>query len=224
MARITGGAVRFERRVNTGNYEHKQFSADISWSAEDADDPVRALLMQERAAQEALDIVHRALGLEPVSRQAQTAVQQDRAPEAQPAPLPEAELVTLAPANVIGRPRRAAKPAVKTLAEEKAEAVAEARQRMQERVDQGDPLAADATQGDPLAGDATQGDPLAEEDFLSALPELTPQDTYRVMVETVKRLGDAIRPRQVLGRYAPQVSAIPPERRQAFVEELRALQ
>ena len=28
MARITGGSARYLRRVNTGNYEHKEFSAD----------------------------------------------------------------------------------------------------------------------------------------------------------------------------------------------------
>lgn len=60
MARITGGTVHYLRKVNTGNYEHKEFAADISWSADEGDN---ARDMMELAADEAVRITRERLGL-----------------------------------------------------------------------------------------------------------------------------------------------------------------
>ena len=73
MARFTGGTVHYLRRVNTGNYEHKEFAADIAWSADEGDDMAMTNELIEIAANRALSVVEKWLSpgakLEPAPRQ-----------------------------------------------------------------------------------------------------------------------------------------------------------
>ena len=59
MARFTGGTVHYLRRVNTGNYEHKEFAADIAWSADEGDDMAMTNELIEIAANRALSVVEK---------------------------------------------------------------------------------------------------------------------------------------------------------------------
>ena len=63
MARLTGGTVRYLQRVNTGNYEHKEASADMQWSAEDHDGADVAEAMMKKAATEARRVTWALLGI-----------------------------------------------------------------------------------------------------------------------------------------------------------------
>lgn len=63
MANLTSGEMFYERRVTTGQYEHKMFSARISWNADEGDtDAARDHAMQ-LAAGMAVRVVHEHLGL-----------------------------------------------------------------------------------------------------------------------------------------------------------------
>ena len=108
--------------------------------------------------------------------------------------------------------------------------------------DDRDPLA-DEGQADPLAEAAnaenglsaaapiftgasalvTTPDPLADDDLLALPPDISNEDLVRAAEKKKVELGDAIKIRQTIGRYAPQMSMIPQERRRAFLDELEAL-
>lgn len=238
MPRITSGVVRYLRRVNTGNYEHKEFSADISWSVDDGDAPLAADEMMEIAADRAVRVVHERLGLaeRPLPQLGPPVVETSVA-----TPLSTAAGACPPTANVTGKlvshdpkPTKAAKAAASSPEQQEVEAIkAKVAARLVSEgktVPTADPLLDAAKAADPLLGDEPPGadDPLAgisdDDDPLTALPqEIGDDDLLAAAEKAIVRVNDAIKVRRVIGKYAKQLPMIPQDRRQAFIDELAAL-
>lgn len=225
MARITGGLVSYLRRVNTGNYEHKEFRADISWSAEEEGG---AEEMIERAADMAVGVVHQRLGL--------------ASGEAMPVQVVETGFGVGPGMAAVAEQRaeneekikrhRATKAEMEHRAQVKADGDA-AKARLQAPPEQiVDPFVDDAPLSSAPAatsGSAAGGqdaDPLLGEvsDELTALPpDISNDDLIRAAEKKKAELKDALAIRRLIGAYAVQLSMIPQSRRGEFLAELAAL-
>lgn len=210
MGRLTGGTVRFLRRVNLGNYEHKEASAEISWSAEESSDSS----VQDRAQAEAMRRVNDMLGLsvEP------TPMENGLIPQVvSPAQAAHIEAQAQAPvltdkdklaADIIGsEPVMGMGQIVRAARKRKAKEAA---------------VIEDDQPVDVAAPAVIEDDPAAMWD--AAPVEISDQDLYKACSAAQQRIGDAIKVKQTISKYGKHANMIPQSSRGAFLADLANLQ
>ena len=233
MAKFTGGVASYLRRINTGNYEHKEFKAEISWVAEPEDSQLTAEEWLERAADTAIAVVHQRLGLTERPVENHTPPVETPVPPAPPVenhtppvenPVPPALPVEepVAAHNLDAETKRITR---RTKAELAAGVSLE--EAAQRRAAEATKAATPKPPVEPLIV-VDNGDPLLDmdedEDELTALPPAIDDGELKAAAERkVHELQDAVKIRQLIGKYAQQMSMIPQERRRAFLDELVAL-
>jgi hypothetical protein len=178
------GKVYFTRRINLGNYEHKEFSAEISFSEEETIDT---------AADLAVETVETRLGLRKVA-QVLKAAGEDAAPKK----------------SKIGAFIEAVEAA------DVAQAAADAAAAEVGSLDE--PIIVEPVEVADSEPVVVEADPLAER-------EVDNDELYRAVQAFIMKHGAAgkLAVMGLLPRYAPQLAAIPQERRLAFLAELPVL-
>ncbi len=222
MGRFTSGTISYGRKVNPGNYEHKEFKAEISWVVDDTEDHACALDMIERASNTAVMVVHKRLGLpDEIIRKADAefaarpvfGVVPTPIPVSAPAPVKEA-VVAETPAQAEERTKRHR--ATKVEMEERARIKAD-----------GDAAKARLS-ADPLleltAEMVVDADPVLDDELTALPPDVTDADMQHAAQRKAAQGGDwALKVRKLIGAYAPQMAMIPQERRRKFLDDLGAL-
>ena len=208
MAHITDGSVHYARRVNLGNYEHKEFSADISWSADDADVPEDVEAIMGIVATHAVDMVHGRLGIE------RTALEQ--VPVEAPAPAEPAAPITFKQAAALPPvdlgmvaeivPPKKRSPALEEAIKEREAALAR--------------LTAAASSGevidDPLALDASE--PVSNTEAEMSHDELYPAINRLMLHKPATMIAGY---REILGEFgATQMAQVPADRRREFLAKV----
>ena len=209
-AYITGGKVNFERRVTTGQYEHKSASIEFSVAAEEGSD---ASAVVEQAANLAHSQVHRLLNIpEPKLGNMPSVATLLAARDVLQNPDP-------APAQVDpDKPRRGRPPKPPTPAAP------------------ADPAAMEPAQGDietvieQTKTGSQEPDPAAfETETAGEVPEVTDVDLAQAASKKQSEIGDAQAIKKLIGRYVEQdgkphfLREIPQANRQAFLMELKTL-
>lgn len=225
MTNITGGIVRYERSVKTGDYESKKFAVELTFSVADGQD--NGLELADRIGSQTVELVHVKLGLKPGAAPAavsgagvmQTASRTKADLEAEAA----AKLAANAPKK-LGRP-----PSTKKTEAEPARNITTAPE------DRQDPAAMEDAEIDNtrrqqhtvVNGEKVEEDPAAMDDLMSAAPaKISDEDMVKHITATNGRINNAPAIRETIGKFvAPPSTArdIPQAQRPAFLKALDAL-
>jgi len=223
------GKIVFTRRVNLGNYEHKECSADISFNVADEDDWLDQKGIVDRAADFAAEVVETRLGIRKPSEV--TAAVLDRVQQSAAQHLTSAAIHDLNAGYIVPPRKNKAPPQPVPVT------VAQLPQFVM------DPLSEDATlpetDDDPLASagvvsaasapanGAASGDTLADLDAeLAEIPREVHNDELHTACRSfVQQHGTRgkVALQRLLAGYSPQIAGIPMTRRLPFLGELAVL-
>jgi hypothetical protein len=233
---ILSGTFTYLRRINDGDYNHREAKAEIAFATEEGADDAGDARVMDRAQHEAMARVAAMLGSAAPASAA--AVQSTTSTEAK-VPKPRPAKVPAEPATAVAKPATAAATAVAEPATAAAKPATAAAPRPAPKP-VGDPMAGMFTPpGSPeaaaaaVAGLAPQPveDPMA--DLLTSAPPAPVTDKQLVEAVTAKAdrhdRGALVMPiRRLIGKYAGPppngIAEIPEATRNAFLTELMALE
>lgn len=200
MTVITGGIVRYERTVKTGDFENKKLAVELSFGIEDGADEVAAL---DQVGNQAIDFVHNKLGLPtgtPAARRAPkasaTAITETAASDAQKA----ASAASRKPAKPPSTPKT------------------------EDVVDMGEGT------GQAISSGGERTNPADDLSFLDepeAAPEITDKEIVDKIGQVNGKINNPIEIKKLVGKFAGQPPKtyrdIPQDKRATFLKELLAL-
>ncbi len=216
MAHITNGSVSYERRVKTGDFEHKHASVTVHYALEQGEDANEADKLIAIAGSLATGHVYQMLRAKPAIVQPSTASDT-------PAPVPvEHAPVVPAPVDVVDPV--VAEPVVTNLRQAKRVAKAKAPVTnfvVEEFASGGD--------GGSLTIDhepAPTPEPVVEDDFTAEAPAATDAEMGQALSRVNAKLKDAAKIRALIGEFVQSgqsYSLIPNVRRGEFMQKLEEL-